>query len=266
MSAKPLSAKPSWVPRSSSWVPRSGVQPHLYAIHARAADVGSWSVERCIDWGAIDPELAHRTPAVLSAIRDAAIIESFHPVNLGRFMSATWDDIDAGVCFSLEAFEGFKHFHVLRTYLEAVEYLPAITDAELVDVRRAGAERAIESHELIEKLVEFMLSEHLASYFFRRLAGQAQEPVLRRILTLIAADEVRHAQSASDLLAKRIRSDSAVRERILEAAVHFQHFGGEVVDNVPVAMPGDETAIQTFAKRVERLCGVRLVDYLKTKL
>lgn len=254
-----MTAHPSRTARSVSG-------PHLYATHARAADVGSWSVERDIAWSDIDEALAHRTPAVLGAIRDAAIIESFHPVNLGRFMRATWEDIDAGVCFSLEAFEGFKHFHVLRTYLEVVRYHPAITDAELVDVRRAGAESEIESHELVEKLVQFMLSEHLASYFFRRLAGQAQEPVLQRILTLIAADEVRHAQSASDLLAKHVRSDPTARERILEAAVQFKHFGGEVVGDVPVAMPGDETAIQTFAKRIERLCGMRVVDYLKTKL
>jgi hypothetical protein len=254
-----MTARPSRISDSSPG-------PHLYATHARAADVGSWSVERDVAWADIDKALAHRTPTVLAAIRDAAIIESFHPVNLGRFMRATWEDIDAGVCFSLEAFEGFKHFHVLRTYLEVVGYDPAITDAELVDVRRAGADREIESHELIEKLVEFMLSEHLASYFFRRLAGQAQEPVLQRLLTLIAADEVRHAQSASDLLAKHVRSDPSVRERILEAAVHFKHFGGEVVGDVPVAMPGDETAIQTFAKRIERLCGIRMVDHLKTKL
>jgi hypothetical protein len=30
-----------------------------------------------------------------------------------------------------------------------------------------------------------------------------------------------------------------------------------------VAQPGDAIAIQTFAKRIERLCGVRLVDHIK---
>jgi hypothetical protein len=33
-----------------------------------------------------------------------------------------------------------------------------------------------------------------------------------------------------------------------------------------VAEPGDTVAIQTFARRIERLCGVRLVDYLKASL
>ena len=29
------------------------------------------------------------------------------------------------------------------------------------------------------------------------------------------------------------------------------------------AQPGDPIAIQTFAKRIERLCGIRLVDHIK---
>ncbi len=242
------------------------MKTHLYVTHAQAADRGAWSVERDIAWDQIDARLALRTPSVLTAIRSAAIIESFHPVNLGRFMEATWDDIDAGVCFSLEAYEGFKHFHVLRTYLEVVDFRPRLTDEELVDARRKSAGSGIAAHELIEKLVEFMLSEHLAAYFFRRLATQTNEPVLRRILGLISADEIRHAQSASDLLAKRLAVDPSIRGRILDAATHFQHFGAEVVDEVPVSMPGDSTAIRTFAKRIERLCGVRIFDHLKERL
>jgi len=111
-----------------------------------------------------------------------------------------------------------------------------------------------------------MLSEHLAAYFFRRLAEQAVEPVLIALLHYIAADEVRHAQNASDLIAKRIATDPAVIGGVLDAAAHFRHFGAEAIGAVPVALPGDPLAIRTFAKRIERLCGVRLVDYLKSGL
>jgi len=237
-----------------------------YERHAAASDRGAWSVERDIDWDAIDPALAHHTPELLAALRDATLIESFHPVNLARLMRATWDDIDAGVAFSLEAYEGFKHFHALRRYLEKVRHEPAIDDDELVQARRAGADLSIREEELIERLVEFMLSEHLAAYFFRRLAAQSEEPVLAKLLDLIAADEVRHAQSASDLIAKRIRADRSAVPRVLRAAAGFRHYGGEVVGTVPVAMHGDDIAIRTFAQRIERLCGVRLVDFLKAEL
>jgi len=111
-----------------------------------------------------------------------------------------------------------------------------------------------------------MLSEHLAYYFFRRLGERQVEPVLSGLLARIAADEVRHAQSASDLIAKRIAADPSLVSAVLDAAVHFRHFGEEVVSSVPIAMAGDPLAIRTFARRIERLCGVRLVDHLKATL
>ena len=166
----------------------------------------------------------------------------------------------------LEMYEGFKHFHALRTYLDVVGFEPAITDAELVELRSRGVGHDFSPDEVLEHLVEFMLSEHLAAYFFRRLSERADEPVLATLLRFIAADEVRHAQSASDLIAKRLKDNPALTDRVLAAAVGFRHYGEEAVGEVPVAMPGDAIAIRTFAERIERLCGRRLVDYLKTTL
>lgn len=246
---------------------RPRVRPRrLYERHAAAADRGSWSVERDVRWDAIDRDRAWARPAILAQLRDAALIESFHPVNLARMLRLTWNDPDASVVFSLELFEGFKHFHVLRRYLDAVDYEPAITDDDVVSIRQGAVAVEVGADELIPRLVGFMLSEHLATYFFRRLSEQVEERVLMELLTLIAADEIRHAQSASDLIAKRIAADRTVVPCVLEAAVHFRHFGEEAVGEVPVAMPGDPLAIRTFAKRIERLCGVRLVDHLKTRL
>jgi hypothetical protein len=238
----------------------------LYERTATAADRGSWSVERDINWKAIDRRRAFERPEILASLRDAALIESYHPVNLARLLKATWDDVDASVVFSLELYEGFKHFHALRMYLEAIEYDPPITDTELVELRRGQEDVEVGEVDLIERLVEFMLSEHLAHYFFRRLGEQTTEPVLADLLSRISADEVRHAQSASDLIAKRIDADRSVIPRVLEAALHFHHFGEQAVGTVPVAQPGDPIAIQTFARRIERLCGVRLVDHIKSGL
>jgi len=242
-----------------------GAGSRLYAQHAAAADRGAWSVERDVRWAEVDPERAHWRPDILAALRDAALIESFHPVNLARLLRLAADDVDACVAFSLEAYEGFKHFHALRTYLELVDLRPAITDEEIVAIRQAAA-GAPDGDDLIPPLVEFMLSEHLAAHFFRRLAEGSEDRALADMLSLIAADEVRHAQSASDLLAKRIRADASVVPRVLDAAAAFRHFGEAAVGTVPVAMHGDPLAIRTFARRVERLCGVRLVDHLKERI
>jgi len=238
----------------------------LYHRHATAADRGSWSVERDVRWNDIDWAAAHARPQILAQLRDAALIESYHPVNLAPLILATADDVDAGVVFSLELYEGFKHFHALRLYLEAVGHAPAITDAELVAIRADAIAAACPppaGAQLVDRLVEFMLSEHLAAYFFRRLGEQTEEPVLAELLARIAADEVRHAQSASDLLARRIAADRGIVPIVLESAAHFQHFGERAVGAVPVAEPGAPLAIRTFARRIERLCGVRLVDHLK---
>jgi hypothetical protein len=235
----------------------------LYERHASAADRGGWSVERDIRWSHIDREAANAERGLHASLRVAALIEAYHPVHLQRLLAETWQDVDAGVVFSLELYEGFKHFHSLRMYLDAVEYEPAITDDDIVAMRRDAIQADQGPYDLVERLVEFMLSEHLASYYFRRLGEQTSEPVLAELLDLIAADEVRHAQSASDLLAKRIAGDRAVIPRVLDAATHFKHFGERAVPEVPVAMPGDPLAIRTFARRIERLCGVRFVDHLK---
>lgn len=235
----------------------------LYVRCAIAADRGAWSVERDIAWAEIDRERAFARPNVLTALRDAALIESYHPLNLARLLRATLDDIDAGVVFSLELYEGFKHFHSIRRYLDAIGYEPTITDEELVAIRAAQAGIEVSPAELIPRLVEFMLSEHLAHYFFRRLGEQTEDHVLADLLSRIAADEVRHAQSASDLIAKRIAADASVIPQVLDAALDFHHFGEQAIGAVPVAQPGDPIAIQTFAKRIERLCGIRLVDHIK---
>ncbi|HZI40642.1 MAG TPA: hypothetical protein VFD67_03045 [Gemmatimonadaceae bacterium] len=234
--------------------------------HARAADRGSWSVEHDVRWSAIDRARALAQPQLLAKLRDAALIESFHPVNLSRLIRFAWDDVDAGVVFSLEMYEGFKHFHALRMYLDAVGYEPAITEDELRAIRQRADRDDLDPEDQVTPLVEFMLSEHLAAYFFRRLGDQALEPQLRSLLALIAADEVRHAQAASDLIAKRIAAAPELVPNVLHAATNFRHYGEEAVGQVPVAMEGDDVAIRTFATRIERLCGTRIVDHLKTEM
>ena len=238
----------------------------LYERHARAAERGAWSIENDIRWHEIDAARALAQPDILAKLREAALIESFHPVNLSRLIRFAWDDIDAGVVFSLEMYEGFKHFHALRLYLDAVGYEPRITDDELRAIRDRADREDLDREDPVAPLVEFMLSEHLAAYFFRRLGEQADEPQLRLLLGLIAADEVRHAQSASDLIALRLTTRPGLVPNVLRAAVQFRHYGTEAVAEVPVAMPGDDVAIRTFATRIERLCGMRIVDHLKLEL
>src|SRR5690242_12440137 len=156
----------SWSPCMPETLARG---QRLYERHARAAERGAWSIEHDIRWHEVDAARALAQPDILAKLRDAALIESFHPVNLSRLIRFAWNDIDAGVVFSLEMYEGFKHFHVLRMYLDAVGYQPRITDDELRGIRRHASRDDLDPSDPVSPLVEFMLSEHLAAYFFRRL-------------------------------------------------------------------------------------------------
>src|SRR5918999_6559356 len=117
------------------------IRPRLYARFASAADRGSLSIDRDILWHAIDRERALAQPDILAALRDAALIESFHPVNLARFLRALWDDVDGCAAVGLEMYEGFKHFHALRIYLDIVRFEPVISDHELIEIRRTAVAR-----------------------------------------------------------------------------------------------------------------------------
>ena len=161
----------------------------LYVRHSAASDTGAWSVEYDVDWDGVDVALARSQPEILDQLRASALVESFHPVHLGRLLPVVADDVDATTVVALEMYEGFKHFHALRRYLEVVGHAPEITDAELVAIRRRAPCQPLPSEEVVPTLVRFMLSEHLASHYFRKMALRVREPVLRALLRTKAAAE-----------------------------------------------------------------------------
>jgi hypothetical protein len=240
--------------------------PRLHARHAAEAERGAWSVERDIRWDDIDHDLARSRPDLLEQLRAAAVVEAYQPVCVARLIRLSLDDVDAGTALSLELYDGLKHFHALRRYLEAVGHEPPISDREVLAARRAGTTAALGSDDIVVGFVRLMLSEHLASYFFRRLGEQAPEPVLAELLVHIAADDARHAQSVSDILATYIEREPSTALRVLDAAADFHHVGEGPLTTVPVALPGDPVAIRSFIARVEGLCHTRLVDHIKASL
>ena len=112
-----------------------------YEQHLRAAETQAWQLETSIDWDAIDATAAASRPWILDALYDAALIEGYLPVYLPRLMQAFADDIDATAVFSLELFEGLKHYTALRRYLGCVGYEKvARIDVELAEARRYGCD------------------------------------------------------------------------------------------------------------------------------
>lgn len=236
----------------------------IYEDYYTISEINRWQMETDIPWDKIDKELAHSQPEILDQLRDACLIESYHPISTKRLLDLLWDDIDATGIISVELFEGFRHFFVLKRYLEAVEYEKPITDQELVKLRHKAA-KSLPKPDLTQELINFIFSEHFAAYYFVRIAQKAKEPVLKQIATFITKDEFRHTQISFDLMKARIEQKKETANSILEAAYNFRHYGNEAIEEVPVFQRNDIQAINVFSKKVELLTGKRLIDYVKEK-
>lgn len=238
----------------------------IYEDYYTISNLSFWSPEEDIPWSTLDPDAARAQPELLDQIRQSALIEAIHPVTTKHLMGLLWADVDATSILSIELYEGFRHFYVLKRYLDAVAHEPPIADQEIVDLRRKAMEAVAGQEDLTRELVNFAFSEHFAAYYFVRVRQEAADPVLRSIAHHIARDEFRHTQISYDLLKLRIESDRESAERVLEAAASFRHYGTTALEEVPVFQRNDLVAIKAFLKKVEALTGRRLVDYFKERL
>jgi len=236
----------------------------IYEEYYTLAEITRWQMETDIEWDKIDKEIALSQPEVLDQLRDACLIESYHPISTKRLLDLMWDDIDATGILSVELFEGFRHFLVLKRYLEEVGYDKPITDLELKKMRQKAV-KGLPKPELTQELINFIFSEHFAAFYFVRISQKAKEPVLKQIATFIARDEFRHTRISHDLMKQRLEQKKEAVEEVLEAAYNFRHYGNEALEEVPVFQRNDVLAINSFMKKVELLTGRRLVDYIKEK-
>lgn len=223
-----------------------------YADYLSTSEMQRWFLETDIAWDRIDPELARSQAEILQRVRDSALIESFFPILTPRVLDVLWDDPTATAIFSVQLYESYKHFHVFNLYLEKIDG-GAVTDDEIVAVRRRNLDLKYDSATRV--LTQYFMSEHFAAHAFFKDSRASREPVLKRILHLVAQDEVRHSQFGYELLASRVARDPAQKAVVLDAARHFTHFGALVVDEVPIAEKNDFTAILGINQRLVNLCG-----------
>lgn len=211
------------------------------------------------DWEGIELEKIRHNVHVLERIREACLIESYFSLYIGKLLQLFWDDIDAASALTIEAFEAYTHYISLRRYLDAVQYRP-IDDEEIIRLRERDRNR--HHGDQIQELINFGMTESFAAQFFRDLAGLTDEPVLKSMLERFSGEEATHAEFAFDLLAKRLRRDPAAADRILWCAHHFQHVGGYVLPRVSAATDDNLRPIDALNRRIERLVGRRLSDYV----
>ncbi|CAM3108541.1 ferritin-like domain-containing protein [Rariglobus hedericola] len=223
-----------------------------YADYLSQSERQRWLIETDIDWDNVNAPASLTQPDLLKRLRDAALIESFFPILTPRVLDVLWDDPAATAIFSVQLYESYKHFHVFNLYLEKIGWNP-LNDDDLVAVRRRNIDLHYDSPTRV--LTQYFMSEHFAAHAFFKDSRAALDPVLKRILHLVAQDEVRHSQFGYELLSARIERHPAERAIVIEAARSYTHFGALVVDEVPIAEKNDFTAIVGLNQRLVRLCG-----------
>jgi len=224
----------------------------IYADYLSTAEMQRWNLDIDVAWDDVDVEQALGQPALLQRVRDSALIESFFPIFTCRAMDQLWEDVAATAVFSIQLYESYKHFHVFNQYLHRVGYHP-ITDEEIAAVRRRNLGLRYDDGTCL--LTHYMMSEHFAAFHFMKDAKIASEAVLRRILTLVGRDELRHTQFAYELLALRIQRDPSEAGKVHDAARSFRHIGLHVVKEIPVAVKNEFAAIITMSRKIQRLTG-----------
>lgn len=226
-------------------------------------DVQGKIFDKRFDWDQIDKEVALKHPEILEVLREACLIESYLPVYTSKMLELFWDDLDATTIFTIEGFEAYSHYYIIRRYLDAVGYKP-ITDKEVLDLRKK--ERGEEYTDQIRELINFMATEHFAAQFFTDLIELNDEPILASMLPRFAAEEVSHSQFAYDLLEIRIKESPQITEDVIRLASEVKHIGAYVVPRVSPAKADNIKTLLSFNRRIEKLTGRPLSEIMLTRM
>ena len=237
----------------------------IYEEHLRAAEASPWTIED-IRWSAIDHRIAREETEIHTSLRDAAMIEGYLPTFAPRLMLLLWDDVDATAILSLELYEGLKHYTALRRYLDIVaDQSTKASERALVEARGRTNSIKYDRDSAATYLTHFMCSELFAAHFFRRIADQTREPVLRALMDYMSRDELRHSAGAGALLKKRVNADPTVVPEIISAAENFRHYGSDVVE-IPLAEQNDFEAIMAMNRKIRQLCGLSPTEHLMEEM
>jgi ribonucleotide reductase beta subunit family protein with ferritin-like domain len=223
-----------------------------------------WKLEDDIPWKSIDLKKARKQTEIIKILRDATLIESYAPISHMRMLQVHWDDIEVSGVLSIQLFEEYKHYHVLKKYLDAIGEI--ISEEEILEKRHKNKDAPPDDSDPVVQLAKYFMSEHFTGHFYVGLVAKAKDPVLKKILKLIAGDEFRHSQLYYDLLKTKLAKDPSQASKVLEFALHFEHFGAEVVDEVPISQKNDFKAIVGFARKIEQLCGKSPQEYIREKM
>ena len=120
------------------------------------------------------------------------------------------------------------HAFALRQNLVLTRQIDPIAN-EMVCVEHVMNGRRADDHTQVEAMVFMTLWERAHAVFLRRLATQIEEPVLRRLVEVIAADEERHETFFAEIVRACLRIvPAATIAAIVARALELQVVGADI--------------------------------------
>lgn len=178
-----------------------------------------WTLDD-IPWQRFDP--ARVEPALLAAVKAASLVESNGRDYESYLHKVFPSDADFGAAASAWANEEVRHGEALGRWAEmadpAFDYhgaLQRFRDGYALPTDVEKSVRGTRSGELIARCVV----EAGTSSFYSALSAAADEPVLKEICRLIAADEFRHYKLFYDTLGTYLQQERIGRLRRLWVAM-----------------------------------------------
>jgi len=186
------------------------------------------------------------TPEQIKALQMAMLVESFIPVFTQYLLRLRRFEGPADEFTIIWAREELTHFRALRSALEALGVSREELEYQINRVRSSKnwddmvmAEGPFgPKHSEVWRLTNTMIQEKLTEIFYRSLAKQIEDPVVKKqILGALATDEARHCQFMFDTLKIYLEHDPWAWMAAMRAIMDFEMPGYYILENWGTASP-----------------------------
>ena len=218
-------------PRQPPVFPPPGVIDDVLYTYLRRADRMGWSPYDLVDAENLRtlarPE--RLSEVQLGAVKTVLFVEDHLPGYLSEYLRIMTDPDapDDQQIVNRQALhytfrwvaEEDRHAHVLEMYLTRTGLVKREElDADMLRERQTGY--AFPYQQMVEGFIYLALQEKATHLYYRALARDVDEPLLRAILTKMGADEASHGAFFYDLLTKGFKGDLDVLARKVTAVAN----------------------------------------------
>ena len=171
---------------------------HVYDTLFDRLERARWELRTDIPFDQIDEKLL--TDSWVTDLRSICLTEVSALYATEMFLRDFYADIDFCSFVSIWFYEEMKHYLTLRRYLERI----GVTFDDVDELPRLRL--SFQEGPAIETLTMHYVGEQRLAHWYQAFSREAPEPVLRKVFSTLAADELRHAACYASYLRKAVRN------------------------------------------------------------